>query len=68
MNPLPPKNTTPVEAGKVGVFYFPETKQIAYRTSFPHKGNIITALSVLIADNEAALEVAIAEAQLIERK
>jgi hypothetical protein len=68
MNNLPEKKTTPVEAGKVGVFYFPETKQIAHRTSFPHKGNIITALSVLIADDEAALDAAIAAAGLIERK
>ena len=68
MNNLPPRKTTPVEAGKVGVFYFPESKQIAYRMSFPNQGNIITALSVLIADDEAALEVAFAEAQLIERK
>jgi hypothetical protein len=68
MNPLPPKNTTPVEAGKVGVFYFPETKQIAYKMAFPKAGNIVTSLSVIVADNDAALKLAIAAAGLTERK
>ena len=68
MNPNAPKTSTPVEAGKVGVFYFPENKQIAYKMAFPKAGNIVTALSVIVADNEAALNLAIAQAGLIERK
>jgi hypothetical protein len=58
----------PVEAGKVGVFYDAASKIISHYAKFPTKGNIITALPVIVADNEAALKVAIAEAQLIERK
>jgi hypothetical protein len=66
--PSPSKTITPVEAGKVGVFYDPFTKVISNYAKFPVKGNIITALPVLIADNDAALKLAIAAAGLIERK
>lgn len=65
---LPSKTTTPVEAGKVGVFYDASSKVISHFAKFPTKGNIITALAVLIADNEEALKAAIAAAGLIERK
>jgi hypothetical protein len=58
----------PVEAGKVGVFYDAASKVISHYAKFPTKGNIITSMPVLIADDDAALKVAIAEAQLIERK
>jgi hypothetical protein len=68
MNPNAPKTSTPVEAGKVGVFYFPVTNLIAYKMAFPKAGNIVTSLSVIVADNDAALELAIAAAGLIERK
>ena len=64
----PSKVSIPVEAGKVGVFYDAASKVISHYAKFPTKGNIITALSVLIADDEAALKVAIAAAGLIERK
>jgi hypothetical protein len=65
---LPSKTITPVEAGKVGVFYDANTKVISHYAKFPTKGNIITAIPVLIADDEAALKLAIAAAGLIERK
>ena len=65
---LPSKTITPVEAGKVGVFYDAITKVISHYAKFPTKGNIITAIPVLIADDEAALKLAIAAAGLIERK
>jgi hypothetical protein len=68
MNPNAPKTSTPVEAGKVGVFYFPGTNFIAYKMAFPKAGNIVTALSVIVADDDAALQLAIAAAGLIERK
>lgn len=68
MNPNAPKTSTPVEAGKVGVFYFPGTNLIAYKMAFPKAGNIVTALSVIVADNDAALKLAIAAAGLTERK
>jgi len=68
MNPNAPKTSTPVEAGKVGVFYFPENKQIAYKMAFPKAGNIVTSLSVIVANDDAALTIAIAKAGLIERK
>ena len=68
MNPNAPKTSTPVEAGKVGVFYFPGTNLIAYKMAFPKAGNIVTSLSVIVADNAAALELAIAAAGLTERK
>ena len=64
----PSKIVTPVEAGKVGVFYDAASKVISHYAKFPVKGNIITSIPVLIADNADALKVAIAEAQLIERK
>jgi hypothetical protein len=67
MNP-PPKVTIPVEAGKVGVFYDASSKVITHYASFPKAGNIVTALPVLIADNDAALKLAIAAAGLTERK
>ena len=67
MNP-PPKTITPVEAGKVGVFYDAKTKTISHYASFPAKGNIVTSMPVLIADNDAALKLAIAAAGLTERK
>ena len=68
MNPNAPKTSTPVEAGKVGVFYFPGTNLIAYKMAFPKAGNIVTSLSVIVADDDAALNLAIAAAGLIERK
>jgi hypothetical protein len=67
MNP-PPKVTIPVAAGKVGVFYDAASKVITHYASFPKAGNIVSALPVLIADNDAALKLAIAAAGLIERK
>ena len=68
MNPNAPKTSTPVEAGKVGVFYFPGTNLIAYKMAFPQAGNIVSSLSVIVADNDAALNEAIAKAGLTERK
>ena len=66
---LPSKTiTTPVEAGKVGVFYDAKTKTISHYAKFPVKGNIVTAMPVLIADDDAALKIAIAQAGLTERK
>ena len=64
----PLKTVTPVEAGKVGVFYDANTKTISHYASFPAKGNIVTSMPVLIADNDAALKLAIAAAGLTERK
>ena len=64
----PSKISIPVEAGKIGVFYDAESKVISHYAKFPTKGNIITGMPVLIADDEAALKVAIANAKLIERK
>jgi hypothetical protein len=58
----------PVEAGKVGVFYDATSKAISHYGVFNFKGTIVTSMPVLIADNEEALKVAIAEAKLIERK
>ena len=68
MNPNAPKTSTPVEAGNVGVFYFPGTNLIAYKMAFPKAGNIVTALSVILANDDAALDLAIAKAGLTERK
>jgi len=65
---LPSKTITPVEAGKVGVFYDAATKTISHYAKFPTKGNIITAMPVLIADDDDALKLAIAKAGLTERK
>jgi hypothetical protein len=62
------KTSTPVKAGKVGVFYFADTKVITHFANFPQDGTIVSALAVLVADNDAALKLAIAEAGLIERK
>jgi hypothetical protein len=59
--------TTPVEAGKVGVFYDAASKTISHYATFPGKGKIITAMPVLIADNDEALKTAIAAIGLIER-
>ena len=64
----PSKTITPVEAGKVGVFYDAASKVISHYATFAHKGNIVTAMPVLIADDEAALKLAIAAAGLTERK
>jgi hypothetical protein len=64
----PSKITTPVEAGKVGVFYDAASKTISHFAKFPHAGNIITAMPVLIADNDEALQVAIKALGLTERK
>lgn len=64
----PSKTVTPVEAGKVGVFYDADSKVISHFAKFPIKGNIITSIPVLIADDEASLKAAIAAAGLIERK
>jgi hypothetical protein len=63
----PSKVTTPVEAGKVGVFYDATSKVISHFAAFPAKGNIITGMPVLIADNDEALKTAIAAIGLIER-
>ena len=64
----PSKITTPVEAGKVGVFYDAASKTISHFAKFPHAGNIVTAIPVLIADNDEALQVAIKALGLTERK
>jgi hypothetical protein len=64
----PSKITTPVEAGKVGVFYDAASKTISHFAKFPHAGNIVTAMPVLIADNDEALQVAIKALGLTERK
>lgn len=64
----PSKTITPVEAGKVGVFYDAASKTISHYATFPHKGNIVTSMPVLIADDDAALKLAIAKAGLTERK
>lgn len=64
----PSKTITPVEAGKVGVFYIAETKVISHYATFPYAGKIVSALPVIVADNDAALKVAIAAAGLTERK
>jgi hypothetical protein len=64
----PSKITTPVEAGKVGVFYDAASKTISHFAKFPHAGNIVTAMPVLIADNDAALQEAIKALGLTERK
>jgi len=64
----PSKIITPVEAGKVGVFYDAASKTISHFATFPTKGNIITAIPVLIADNDEALQVAIKALGLTERK
>jgi hypothetical protein len=62
------KISTPVKAGKVGVFYFADTKVITHFANFPQDGTIVSALAVLVADDDAALKLAIAAAGLIERK
>lgn len=64
----PSKTITPVEAGKVGVFYDAASNTISHYATFPAKGNIITSMPVLIADDDAALKIAIAAAGLTERK
>jgi hypothetical protein len=64
----PSKTITPVEAGKVGVFYDAASKTISHYGTFVYKGNICSSLAVLIADDEAALKLAIAAAGLTERK
>jgi hypothetical protein len=64
----PSKITTPVEAGKVGVFYDAASKTISHFAKFPHAGNIVTAMPVLIADNDESLQVAIKALGLTERK
>ena len=64
----PSKTVTHVEAGKVGVFYDAASKTISHYASFPQKGNIVTSMPVLIADNDAALKLAIAKAGLTEGK
>ena len=62
------KMKIPVEAGKVGVFYDATSKVISHYAKFPVKGTIVTGIPVIVADDDAALKVAIAEAKLIERK
>ncbi len=64
----PSKITRPVEAGKVGVFYDATSKTISHFAKFPLAGNIVTAIPVLIADNDAALQEAIKALGLTERK
>jgi hypothetical protein len=64
----PSKTITPVEAGKVGVFYDAASKTISHYGTFVYKGNIVTSMPVLIADDDAALKLAIAAAGLTERK
>ena len=64
----PLKTVTPVEAGKVGVFYDAASKTISHYANFPQKGNIVTSMPVLIADDDDALKLAIAKAGLTERK
>lgn len=64
----PSKTITPVEAGKVGVFYDASTKMITHYASFPHAGKIVSSLAVIVAADAAALKLAIAAAGLIERK
>jgi hypothetical protein len=64
----PSKIITPVEAGKVGVFYDATSKVISHFATFPTKGNIITGMPVLIADNDEALKEAIKAIGLTERK
>ena len=64
----PSKTITPVEAGKVGVFYDAASKTISHYATFPHKGSIVSSMPVLIADDDAALKLAIAAAGLTERK
>lgn len=64
----PSKIYISVEAGKVGVYYDPITKVISHYATYPTKGTIVTGMPVIVADNAEALKVAIAEAQLIERK
>ena len=64
----PSKTITPVEAGKVGVFYDAASKVISHYAKFPTKGSIVTSMPVLIADDDAALKLAIAAAGLTERK
>lgn len=63
----PSKITTPVAAGKVGVFYDAASKVISHYAKFPQAGNIVTAMPVLIADNDEALKDAIKAIKLIER-
>lgn len=61
------KTIIPVAAGKVGVFYDAASKTISHFVEFPKAGNIVTAMPVLIADNDEALKEAIAAIGLIER-
>ena len=63
----PSKITTQVAAGKVGVFYDAASKTISHFAKFPQAGNIVTAMPVLIADNDEALREAITAIGLIER-
>ena len=63
----PSKITTPVAAGKVGVFYDEASKTISHFAKFPQAGNIVAAMSVLIADNDEALQDAIKAIGLIQR-
>ena len=52
----PSKTVTPVQAGKVGVFYDATTKTITHFASFPQSGNIVSSLAVLVVDNDAELQ------------
>lgn len=64
----PSKIITPVEAGKIGVFYDSKSKVITHFASFPKAGNIVSSLAVLVADDQESLKAKIAEAGLTERK
>ncbi len=64
----PSKITTPVEAGKVGVFYDAASKVITHFASFPQAGNIVSHLAVIVGDNQEDLQAKIALAGLKERK
>jgi hypothetical protein len=55
----PSKTITPVQAGKVGVFYDAASKTITHFASFPQAGNIVSSLAVLVADNDAELQLLI---------
>jgi hypothetical protein len=64
----PSKISTPVQAGKVGVFFDAKSKVITHFASFPQAGNIVSSLAVIVGDNAEDLKAKIASAGLIERK
>jgi hypothetical protein len=61
------KPPIPVTAGKVGVFYNEHTKIISHFASFPNAGNIISNLSVILADDDESLQAKMAEEKLIQK-